>query len=360
MRAARRWSGCSATDPADSLPSLTTHADRGPHPVGVTTLELASYDDPSRLLPTDVWYPADAGTPATGRPAEHPIGAPHEAWADAEPARLRAPCPLVAFSHGNGGFRRQSTFLTTHLASWGMVVTAPDHSGNTFFEMLSVSDEDERVRIHKDARRNRPNDVAAAIEAILAGGGWPAVDPARIGAVGHSYGGWTALKMPARDARVRAVCGLAPASEPFVGRKAFELRELPLSCPSLIVPALEDVLVDIDTSVRPLFERLTQSALVGIKNADHFHFCDHVELLHGLHEKNSPRPKQTRPTRPYSDLLDEARMHRVVRALVTDFFAATLARDANASSALTRATLYALDPELVRLDPEQPGEEGAA
>ena len=33
----------------------------------------------------------------------------------------------MLFSHGSSGFRYQSSFLTSHLASWGMVVAAPDH-----------------------------------------------------------------------------------------------------------------------------------------------------------------------------------------------------------------------------------------
>src|SRR5262249_56282777 len=43
--------------------------------------------------------------------------------------------PLVMFSHGFGGHRRQSTFLCTHLASHGYVVAACDHTGNTLFDV---------------------------------------------------------------------------------------------------------------------------------------------------------------------------------------------------------------------------------
>ena len=35
--------------------------------------------------------------------------------------------PLVLFSHGFASFRTQSSFLTTHLASWGFVVISPDY-----------------------------------------------------------------------------------------------------------------------------------------------------------------------------------------------------------------------------------------
>ena len=37
------------------------------------------------------------------------------------------PFPLVLFSHGFAGYRLQSTFLTTHLASWGFVVATVEH-----------------------------------------------------------------------------------------------------------------------------------------------------------------------------------------------------------------------------------------
>ena len=112
--------------------------------------------------------------------------------------------------------------------------------------------------------------------------------------------------LAARDPRVRAVCGLAPASEPFVGRRAFEPGELPFDrgCATLIVAAEEDVLVDLETSVRPLFERLgAPRALVGVRDSDHFHFCDGIPLLHGMHERN-PRPGQPRPTRQWKPLVD--------------------------------------------------------
>jgi predicted dienelactone hydrolase len=347
--------------PSPPPPSLLAFAERGPHPVGVLTLDVPDPADPGRRLPTDVWFPADAGAlpadPAAPR-ASHPFGRPHDAFEGAAPARGRF--PLVAFSHGNSGLRRQSTFLTTHLASHGFVVAAPDHAGNTFPEMLGLSEE-QRKEVHLLVRARRPSDLRAAVDAVLAiaddtgGQRLPALDATRIGSLGHSFGGWTALKLPRLDPRVRAVCGLAPASEPFVGRKAFEPDELPLSpgIPALLVAAAEDVLVDIDTSVRPLFARLAAPrALVVVDRSDHFHFCDGIALLHGMHVAN-PRARATRPTLPADALLDEARMHRAVRAAVTAFFAAALAagadaRDASPLGVLAPDALAALDPALRR------------
>ncbi len=331
---------------------------RGPFRVGVVTLEIADRANPGRSLATDVWYPArDLADGAVGSPAEHPLGRPHRADYDAPPRD--GPFPLVVFSHGNSGLRRQSTFLTTHLASLGLVVAAPDHSGNTFFEMSRIEDEDERRRVHFEARRNRPRDLETVAATLAARDPrWPEVDASRIGILGHSYGGWAALKMPARDARVRAVCGLAPASEAFVGRRAFEPGELPLApnIPALLVAGADDVLVDLEASVRPLYQRLrSPRALIAIDRCDHFHFCDGVELLHTLHERN-PREKQTRATRPYADQLPEARVHRILCGLVGQFFVDTLKFGRDPCHALSPRTLSGFDPGLRRLEDTAEGE----
>ena len=111
-------------------------AQQGPYEVGVTTLEL---DDRQ----VEVWYPT---RPAAVRGAEHDayfirdftspavqsllppeINPPFEtqAYRDVDAANGRR-FPIVLFSHGALSFRLQSTFLTTHLASWGFVVASPD------------------------------------------------------------------------------------------------------------------------------------------------------------------------------------------------------------------------------------------
>lgn len=320
---------------------------RGPWAVGLLTLHVPDPADPERVLPTDVWYPVapEDAPPEGAARASHPFGQPHDAVEELPPAP--GSFPLVAFSHGNSGLRRQSTFLTTHLASHGFVVVAPDHVGNTFPEMLNL-DEEARKEVHRFIRARRPGDLRAAIDAALAATPRvPEVDASRIGALGHSFGGWTVFKLPAVDPRVRAVCGLAPASEPFVGRRAFDEGELPLRVPSLIVAGADDCLVDVDTSVRRLHERLAHPRrLVVAESADHFHFCDGIALLHGMHEKNR-RPLQTRAAKPYSETLEEARVHRALRALVTAFFHDALtALAADPTRALHDAALRALDPAL--------------
>jgi len=117
------------------------YARPGPFAAGVTTLDVNG-------TPVEVWYPADRPS-AKGRKhdryflldwapptikalvrSELSPAYPTGAYRDVK-ASSKGPFPLVTFAHGFGGFRDQSTFLTTHLASWGFVVAAPDPPEST-------------------------------------------------------------------------------------------------------------------------------------------------------------------------------------------------------------------------------------
>ncbi len=69
---------------------------------------------------------------------------------------------------------------------------------------------------------NRVPDIRFLIDWLLDGAGWDSEakpDPAKVGIVGHSFGGWTALAEPSDDPRIRSVVALAPAgtSQPKPG-----------------------------------------------------------------------------------------------------------------------------------------------
>ncbi len=318
--------------------TCATFTSDGPHAVGVLHTSISRPDAPGRSLPTEIWYPACPPADEPSR-ASHPLGLPHDAFPDLAP--IDGPCPLIVFSHGNSGYRQQSSFLMTHLARAGFVVAAPDHLGNTFSEMLALEDDEARRAVHREIRRHRPADLHAVLRALLDAPPdaadraphrhptlpLPALDPTRVGSLGHSFGGWTALKLPALERRIRAVCALAPVSEPFVGRRAFEPHELPLPADvrALVIAARDDVLVDLETSLMPLFARLGPTAsLEIIDDTDHFHFCDGIALLHRMHESN-PRAGQRRPTRPFQELRGERETQTLLADRTLAFFSRSLA-----------------------------------
>jgi predicted dienelactone hydrolase len=197
----------------DSAAPLQDPSAPGPWQVGVHTFQLT---DParSRTFSVDVWYPVDPAH-ADGTDNRYELTWVFGTLASiASPARRDAtpapggPRPLVVFSHGFGGIRFQSYFLTERLASHGVVVVAPDHPGNTLVDFAQLGDDAAALQSSID----RPLDVELTIDTALAGqlGVAVTIDPARIAATGHSFGGWTCLETARRDPRIAAVFPLAP------------------------------------------------------------------------------------------------------------------------------------------------------
>jgi predicted dienelactone hydrolase len=188
----------------------------GPHPVGVTSVTL--HDDArERSLLTEVWYPAAESvrglppSPITDfvPPSFAPLLAgstvPLVAVRDA-PLASGGPFPLVAFSHGNGGVRWQNTFQVERLASHGFVVVAPDHTGNTLFDL----GQDPRTQ------ENRPLDIQFLYDQFTGFAaepgnrfeGW-ADSGKKFGVTGHSLGSFTTLAVASNDTRVGAALPMA-------------------------------------------------------------------------------------------------------------------------------------------------------
>lgn len=128
------------------------------------------------------------------------------------------PYPLVVFAHGSGGRSRADNPLLRAWASAGYVVAAPTFpfGGGRAPEGESAND-----------YPNQPADMSHVIDELLrlnADDASPlrgSIDPARIGAAGHSLGGMTTLALAANtcchDERVKAAIVLAGREVPFKG-----------------------------------------------------------------------------------------------------------------------------------------------
>lgn len=261
----------------------------------------------NRVFPVDVWYPAAAGS------------------GDA--------LPLILFSHHSGGSRRASTFLTTHLASHGYLVAAMDHSEVVAPELLRNENEtpEQTAKRGEAWIASRVPDLQFLLDYILS---QPVpevrVDADRIGAMGHSFGGWTVLEAPGVEPRIRSVVALAPGGSrkrragiiPATAEFRWT-REVPL----LLVAADQDACLSMD-GMYELFERAPEpKKLVVLERADHMHFVDDVEKAHEAFRTmpiKGDLAKIQADMRPIAELCTGEEAHRLIQDVTLAHFNGTL------------------------------------
>lgn len=196
------------------------YVEPGPFAPAVTTVSLGDRD-------MEIWYPADP-TDAAGQPRDaYFVRDFVPGWLDALldpsvdppfvtdalrdiPASPDGPFPLVLFSHGFAGFRLTSTALTTHLASWGFVVIAPDYLERGLASVLGEPPSHQRpdtvVADEAIGKARRLNTTpAGALEGVI--------DADIVFPIGHSAGGGTSLRLLTRPDVVSAIPMAAGISE---------------------------------------------------------------------------------------------------------------------------------------------------
>jgi predicted dienelactone hydrolase len=304
-------------------------ARRGGNAVGVRTIDLRNPGQPDilnfdkangkaplydRPLKIEIWYPAILpngavertdyemrlpGATATKDPGVSPqtVSIPGMALRDAPPAAGTL-YPLVIVSHGYPGSRYFLSYLSENLASKGYVVAAIDHTDSVFGAEKGFP----------STLLNRANDQLFTIGAILDLAASPGhflngiVDPARVGIVGYSMGGYGALASagagysaksmghglvpggyfqaweagsPQLQARLRkevkAVVAIAPwgAQPPYNAWDADGLAGIRL--PLLVIAGDQDDVSDFQGGIKPAFEKAIHSdrCLLVYQNARH-------------------------------------------------------------------------------------------
>jgi len=170
-------------------------------------------DSRDRALPTSIWYPARL---------------------DGTVDRSHAPYPLILFSHGSGGSRDLYTFITEHLATHGFVAAACDHQGNVGLDQFVPSEPYMAIK--------RPQDISFALDRILESerGGDPLlsglIDPERIGAAGHSFGGYTTLALAGASLKVDEFNQMCEEPNPSTG---CGFIDFPAQIPELADPRIK-------------------------------------------------------------------------------------------------------------------------
>jgi len=134
-----------------------------------------------------VWYPAQpavAEQPLAIGPQGEPLFVAGASAVDAAAAPGR--WPVLLLSHGNGGSARMMGWFGTALARAGYVVVAVDHPGNNGVDAMTEAG--------SILMWNRADDLAVAWAAVQADPTLaPHLDAGRVGLVGYSAGGFTAL-----------------------------------------------------------------------------------------------------------------------------------------------------------------------
>jgi predicted dienelactone hydrolase len=294
-----------ASSAISSVPDLTsptasglTIVGPGPYRVGTKTITITDTIR-GRSLQVDVWFPIRddvEGKPfaysllaGVQFPSVHAVGA---SPADIAPS---GPFPLLVHSHGSAGLRYISSFYTEELASYGYIVAAPDHAGDTTIDRLANAGTELNVTAW-----NRPNDVKAVIDAMInraspeAGAFAVSVNADRIAVSGHSMGGFTALAMAtgfandqgvfAPDLRVDAVIAMAPATGGSFGSLLSDEDLAALTIPTMLIVGQDDKVTPVASHVtRPwALAQAKPFYRVELVAAEHQSFtdvCDYQKFL---------------------------------------------------------------------------------
>jgi len=273
----------SPTTIPDAATMAALYTEAGPYPVGVTSLELAAGNK------VEVWYPAIEGTTGTDSydlrdfipeaisallTADVPAVYEYPAGRDAGAAT--GTFPVVLFSHGYSGIRFQSTFLTAHLASWGIIVAAPDHWSRDLFHTLSAPVGDRNSSV---AELKETLDLVTA-ENVRSGSRLEGmVDAERVVAMGHSAGGGTILAASLDD-RIDGYISLASGAL-GMGSDSSTAPALP-DKPSFFIAGALDAIISAEESTRPSFEAVPgPSRLWIIDGVGHNGFDDFCTFGNG-------------------------------------------------------------------------------
>lgn len=160
----------------------------------VGTREISIHSpDRNKDLAVTMWYPSPGGGQEIIVGGNR-IFKGESAWKDAaiEPGRL----PLVLLSHGSGARGVSMAWIATALAENGYLVVAPDHPGTTSGD----STPQDTPKIWE-----RTNDISTIITSLSTDAIWSkSIDTDRIGVLGFSLGGSTAMELAGARANLDA------------------------------------------------------------------------------------------------------------------------------------------------------------
>ena len=235
-----------------------------------------------RSVPVDAWYPAD--TNVGGEPAIYEIlpGVGFTAAAVQDAAIADGRHPLILWSHGRTGTRSSYVLFCEALAARGFVVLAPEHAGDALADWIigaAVDDATNEANRIGDAHfvLNQALGLGAVLADAAVGAIAQHVDADRVAAMGHSYGGFTALAIASgvtAHPSVRAVVGMQSFTR-SLPKTAFEA----IAVPTMLVVGMHDATTPPETDADRAWAKLaaTPAWRVDVERAGH-QACSDVGL----------------------------------------------------------------------------------
>ncbi len=244
---------------------------------GYRTLTIAG-DTP---LTVALFYPTATQDRAVPMGPWLPIVAP---GAPATDARLKG---LILLSHGTGGAELNHHTIGTQLARDGYLVAAVRHAGDNWQDRSLITS----GRYFSE----RPRQLSRVLDALLASPEWgPRIPTGRIGAVGHSAGGYSVLALagaqadPQRSAQhCRAVqddpgyCSLAtaPAAMEVPAAQAEPAASAAVQAPRTV--AVADRRIRAVVALAPMAVVFTPESLAAITIPVRIIVAEHDAVLNG-------------------------------------------------------------------------------
>lgn len=195
---------------AVGIAALLAPATRADASVGYQSATIPVAD--GKPIPVTIWYPA------TATATERNIGPFRQTVAANAPVAGQR-LPLVIVSHGTGGSKEGHSDTAWALANAGFVVAAIEHTGDNYRDQSRATDVGDR-----------PAELRRLIDFMLATADQhAAIDPKRIGAFGHSSGGFSVLSLAGGKADLSLIakhCSTRPAAFEcqMVGRRSSTAR----------------------------------------------------------------------------------------------------------------------------------------
>jgi predicted dienelactone hydrolase len=295
-----------------------------------------------RPITIDLWYPAADG--ALEAPHDYGLGRGRVAL-DAQPRAGRH--PALVLSHDAFGAARNYSWIAEHLARSGYCVVGVSHYGESYVYGAETIDQGAAARPWL-----RAPDCTAALDHVLGESVLArAIDAERIGALGHSSGGHTAIMLAgatfdaaamarycasdaaaadrgcgyahaspapqavtadssytARDARVRAVVALDPALGPGCSEASLAAVRVPV----LVIGAVDNDFLPFEHHASR-YGRLLGNAWLSKLDWGEGHFVFLDECRADL-EANGVLLGRDRPG------VVRAQVHARLRRVITDFF----------------------------------------